>query len=517
MGVVLAMLPTSNAVLFTSTGDPTYNTNAPSGAFSGSGWQYEGIWGNFLGTPIAPTFFLAAKHVGGAVGQEFTLNGFTYHTTAFFDDPDTDLRVWQVAERFVSYAPLYTKSDEAGKLCVVIGRGTDRGSAVVVNKAINGWQWGSTNSIERWGENIITMASTNDGIGPVLEANFDRKGVPNECTLSVGDSSGGMFIEDGTTWKLAGIHFGVAGPFSLNGTTNTQFEAAMMDLRGLYFLSAPNTWMLIPSNYPVPVPTSFSSSRVSANISWINSIIGFQPGNELQITSSPVATNAWGTIGDIAVVKPGDEVGFSLGSSSADENPITCAWNFGDGGSTTDCNPSHVFTNCGAYAVSVTITDGVNSVSTGLTVAVACPLDISSLKLQAKFSRVGSDTCAVSGTLPNLPASFSIANAIVTLDVGDAAVTFQLSAKGRGANANGNFKLAFDARSAIWTFSGKLKGALNGSWARYGVIDSVVINSPVSVPVLLLLQSDTWVAGGFQPMLNYTDKTGPSGTATYAP
>ena len=313
------------------------------------------------------------------------------------------------------------------------------------------------------------------------------------------------------------IHYGVDGPFSLNGTTNTQFEAAMMDLRGLYFLSAPDTWTLVPSNYPVPVPTSFSSSRVSANISWINSIIGFQPGNELQITSSPVATNAWGTIGDVAVVKPGDEVDFSLGSSSADENPINCVWNFGDGGSSPDCNPSYVFTNCGAYAVSVTITDGVNSVSTGLTVAVACPLDISSLKLQAKFNRVGSDTCAVSGTLPNLPASFAIANAVVTLDVGDAPVSFQLSAKGRGANANGNFKLAFDARSAAWTFTGKLKGALNGSWAKYGVIDSVVISSPVSLPVLLLLQSDTWEASGFQPLLNYTDKTGPSGTATYAP
>ena len=92
-----------HAILFKDTGDPSYNTTAPTGSLTNSGWQYEGQWntekGPFLGTPIAPRFFLAAQHVGGSAGQPFVFNGFTYTTVTNFDDPTTDLRVWQVAER----------------------------------------------------------------------------------------------------------------------------------------------------------------------------------------------------------------------------------------------------------------------------------------------------------------------------------------------------------------------------------------------------------------------------------
>src|ERR1041385_4246937 len=128
------------AVLFSSTGDPSYNTNAPSGVLTNSGWQYEGQWIGTLGTPIAPRFFLAARHINGAPGQVFVLDGVTYHTVDFFDEPGGDLRIWQVAETFPNYAPLYTKTDEVGKPCVIFGRGTDRGPAVMVNRGTSGWQ-----------------------------------------------------------------------------------------------------------------------------------------------------------------------------------------------------------------------------------------------------------------------------------------------------------------------------------------------------------------------------------------
>ena len=171
----------------------------------------------------------------------------------------------------------------------------------------------------------------------------------------------------------------------------------------------------------------------------------------------------------------------------------------------------------GAYAVSVTVTDDVSSATTGLAVAVACPVNISSLKLQAKFSRVGADTCAIEGTLPNLAADASVANAVATLDVGDAAIAFQLNAKGQGRNAGGSLKVSFNAKSGSWTFAGKLKGDLQGSWAKFGLTSVPVTNSPVTVPVVLLLQSDTVEASEIAPVLSYTDKTGVSGTATLAP
>src|SRR4051812_9505377 len=83
------------------------NTSPPTGALANAGWQYEGGWGLFLGTPIAPHYFITAEHVGGFVGLPFLSQGNTYNTTAFYDTPNADLRIWKVAETFPTYAPLY--------------------------------------------------------------------------------------------------------------------------------------------------------------------------------------------------------------------------------------------------------------------------------------------------------------------------------------------------------------------------------------------------------------------------
>jgi hypothetical protein len=523
LGLLLVFLspPHSHGVLFVSTGDPSFNTTAPTGSLTDSGWQYEGQWGEFLGTPISSNLFLAAKHVNGSVGQTFVLNGATYHTVAFFDEPSTDLRIWQVAETFPAYAPLYTKTDEVGKRFVVFGRGTDRGPAVVVNGITKGWQWGATNNIERWGGNVVANVSTNGNMGPLLIGDFNKGGPPSECGLSYDDSSGGMFIEDGATWKLAGINYSVSGPFSLDGTVDTQFDAALTDARGLYYLSSTNggvdTWTPIPANYPVALPSSFGMSRVSANISWITSILNYVPPGELQITSPPTTTNALAIIGDTALVRPGDTVGFSVTSLSTNGYPTSCAWTFDDGGDSTECTPSHVFTNCGAYAVSVTVTDGVASVTTGLTVAVVCPMGINSVRLQANFNRSGSDSCAVSGTLSNLPSGFSFTNAAATLDVGGATVTIPLTPRGSGASRNGSIRFSYNKNTAVWTFTSNLKGNLHDAWAAYGVTNAITIDSQVTLPVLLLIEADIPASFEADPLLGYSNRSGASGTATYPP
>jgi hypothetical protein len=74
-------------VILYGTGDPSANTSAPTGALAGSGWQYEGQFGAFLGTVIASNYFVTAKHIGGNVGQTFTFNEVNYTTTAVFPDP----------------------------------------------------------------------------------------------------------------------------------------------------------------------------------------------------------------------------------------------------------------------------------------------------------------------------------------------------------------------------------------------------------------------------------------------
>ncbi|HVM62633.1 MAG TPA: hypothetical protein VMV72_17360 [Verrucomicrobiae bacterium] len=286
LGLVLTLLvvPNARAVLFVATDDPSYNTNAPTGSLANSGWQYEGQWGLYLGTPIAPTFFIAAQHIGGSAGQPFVLNGFTYTTVTNFDDPGTDLRIWQVAQTFPYYAPLYTGSDEVGQPCVAVGRGTQRGSLVSVNGPTNGWMWSTSDHVQRWGQNTVAGVYTNGGDDLLLYANFELNGMTNECDLSPGDSSGGLFIQNGSTWQLAGVHYSVSGPFSFDGSSADEFNAAVVDQRGLYFEDCDGgCWTLVPTNYPVAVPGAFYSTRVSSRISWISSVINYNLGNDLGI------------------------------------------------------------------------------------------------------------------------------------------------------------------------------------------------------------------------------------------
>ncbi len=289
-GVLLAILvslfaPHGQAVVFKSTGDPTFNTTAPTGTLTNSGWQYEGKWSGALGTPIAPTFFLTAQHLGGTTNDILVFNNVLYHMMTNYDNPNTDLRIWKVAETFPYWAPLYTNSNEIGQNCVVFGRGTQRGPAYILNGSTNGWYWGAVDNVERWGENTVSGIYTDPTEGVFLTSAFERNGSSNECDLTVGDSGGAMFIKDGTTWKLAGIHYSVDGPFSLDGTFNTETNIAVMDERGLYYLDDTNGWTLIPTNQFGAVPGSFYSSRVSVNASWINSVINYEPGIDLCINA----------------------------------------------------------------------------------------------------------------------------------------------------------------------------------------------------------------------------------------
>ena len=131
----------SGIILF-RTGDPAANTSEPNGSLANSGWQYQGNFGGFLGTAIAPHYFITARHLGVASNQ-FSYHGTTYTIVRRFEDAASDLQIFEVAEAFPFFAPLYTRGDEVGQQFVVIGRGTRRGAANVVNGQIRGWDWGA--------------------------------------------------------------------------------------------------------------------------------------------------------------------------------------------------------------------------------------------------------------------------------------------------------------------------------------------------------------------------------------
>jgi hypothetical protein len=312
MMLCLLAAPVSRAVILFGSGDPAYNTTPPTGALAGSGWQYEGQWDGFLGTAIAPHYFLAAQHIGGSVGDTFTFNGSNYITTAYWNDPGSDLRLWQVSGTLPTYAPLCSTSDEQGEPMVVIGRGTQRGAPVAVagtplgTTNLAGWQDGPADGVMRWGINQVS-----DTDGWLLSVAFTGTLGPNEGFISGGDSSGAIFIQDSTgTWTLAGINYGIDGPFATSAT-GSRFNGAIFNEDGLYVCG----W-LEPQD-GVARPAHFYASRVSSELAWIQSIVGIVPpaSSNSQTPALPPLLNLHCAGGYLIVSYPTNTIGFTLQSS----------------------------------------------------------------------------------------------------------------------------------------------------------------------------------------------------------
>jgi len=278
------------AVIFYSTGDPSFNTTEPTGSLANSGWQWVGQWGSFQGTPIGSHHFITARHVGGAVGEPFVLNGVTYTTTAFSDDPSSDLRIWQVQEAFPSWAPLYRANNEVGRRLVVFGRGLTRGAEVrdATTHTLRGWQWGASDGKMRWGQNAV-VAVVNGGAawGPLLYAVFNPAGGPSVAHLAQGDSSGPIFIHDGTGWKLAGIAASVDSAFNTTDQ-GPGFNAAIFDGRGLYFGSSGH-WKLATGSQPIA--SGFQAMRISVHAAWIDGVLSSAPVAAAPALPQPVAAD----------------------------------------------------------------------------------------------------------------------------------------------------------------------------------------------------------------------------------
>jgi hypothetical protein len=251
-------------VILYRTGDPEVNATEPTGDLAGSGWQYEGLFGPFLGTAIGPHFFLTADHIGQP-SNIFTLQGVNYTIVGSQKDPGSDLHVYEVAETLPAYAPLYSAQDEAGKQLVVFGCGTQRGSEITTNGIFNGWKWGASDMRERWGENNVAIAGY-----ITLSSTFDATGLPNECALSSGDSGGGLFIQNNGQWQLAGINLSVGGTCY---TDEGEVVAALVDARGTY-TDGSRTQI---KTGPVPQPSSFLATRISQRLDWLHSVIGTPP------------------------------------------------------------------------------------------------------------------------------------------------------------------------------------------------------------------------------------------------
>lgn len=279
----LGLIQRLSAVVLYDSGDPLANTAAPDGAYAGSGWEYQGLYGSFMGTMIAPQYFITAQHIGvsgsntftssaafnGSADIAYTIDLSANGGTGFWDIAGTDLRIFKINETFSSYAPLYTGSAEQGMELVVFGRGGPRGAEVYEGGDLKGWYHTGSDGVARWGANEVDGIS-NFGSGDLLRADFDPVGGGYEATLSVGDSGGAVFVNDGGVWKLAGINLGVDGSFDTNNVVDdNEFDAALFD-RGGYYQGADGSGWFGP--LPDGSPASFYASRISTSAAEIQAI-----------------------------------------------------------------------------------------------------------------------------------------------------------------------------------------------------------------------------------------------------
>ncbi len=417
-GVVAAIATQAQAIVFYSTGDSTYNTTAPTSTLANSGWQWQGDWaGWYTGTPIAPQFFITANHTGGSLGASLTLGGVNYQTVAFPDGSSykqvagTDLRIWKISGTFSNYASLYdstTDGSETGKTFVFTGRGGQRGSQVTVGSTPKGWLTSNPGDpgfdhVRRWGQNktegVTDLFASGDGQG--LYYFFDASGSgnvgANEATISVGDSGGGMFIQVGGVWKLAGLNYGVSGPYAYASDPNTTFNAAIFDQGGLYVGAAgSNTYV---NDLPQDQPGYGVLDRISPNVSTLNSL--------MSAGGSPVwnvdASGNWGTGSNWwnGTVPSGTGVEAVLGSVISTSRTVTMDANKTVGTLTIDSASSYTIGGTHTLTVQGTSGTGVIRAYQG-SHTISAPLTLvgtSQIQLGQTTPTVHSATLTLSGTL----------------------------------------------------------------------------------------------------------------------
>jgi len=271
----LASTPT-HALILLGSNSAEDNTTAPTGTLANSGFELQGLWVGFQGTPIGPHHFITAAHVGGSAGQPFVFQGLSYSTIAGTKDPNSDLMIWEVSETFPTFAPLYSGPNEAGANLVVVGRGAIKGNAVTVDGVLKGWSWGLWDQRMRWGRNVVSSLTKEAGqpagdLPHYLVATFDANGTADEAHLGVGDSGGAVFIQQSGVWRLAAINSGVDGPFNTTDTGDG-FGAGIFDVGGLYEKGANNTWQIIP-DVGTPQPSAFYATRIKARADWISGVL----------------------------------------------------------------------------------------------------------------------------------------------------------------------------------------------------------------------------------------------------
>ncbi len=297
-------------------------------------------------------------------------------------------------------------------------------------------------------------------------------------------------------WQLAGINYGVDGPFS-NAAAGpfggAVFEAALLDRGGLFQLIDTN-WTFIAKTAQ-DNPSGFFSTRVSSHIAWINGVIsGIGP---VAPAASFIATP---TLGPWPLT-----VTFTDTSTGTLTNRF---WNFGDGATINTVSNilAHTYTGPGTETVGL-IVSGPAGVSTNTQANLVSVVNPPHLSVQPPTLAFG---LVVSGQSSNQ--QFLVINAGDETLAGSAQVNGLGSAfavtGGSPFTVNGGqtalVTVAFSP-AGVGTFTDSVAFASNGGVSTNAVTGSAAIPATAGFNVTS--------SNGAAPLLvNFTDAS--SGTVT---
>ena len=223
-GTLLLIALTSRATIV-SGGDGTQNATAPSGD---RGWSYVGRISNKPSsvTYVSNNWFVTAYHVKALDHPSAVILGGTTYSIAASSwtrvtnssGSDADVTLFRVTANVSgpSGLSIAASAPSSATPLTMIGNGRNRASGKTwwdaswneTNAAgalHAGYKWAS-GATKRWGDNAMEGTSTvNDGYGVTEMIYTDFDDVDGGAQGATYDSGGGVFVDDGGEWKLAGI------------------------------------------------------------------------------------------------------------------------------------------------------------------------------------------------------------------------------------------------------------------------------------------------------------------------
>lgn len=141
--------------------------------------------------------------------------------------PDGDIAICYSKDQIKLdfYPPLYEKSDEVGKQCIISGYGS-QGTFLSTSLDFDGKKRAGTNTIDK----ILVLSLTKDGKETSYESDLlicspsrtkDKDKTPLEFSIASGDSGGGLFIDN----KLAGIHSSILWKTKPKNDSKSRYES----------------------------------------------------------------------------------------------------------------------------------------------------------------------------------------------------------------------------------------------------------------------------------------------------